>query len=185
MKLRLVKLRLLLGLTIAGVAVAAYRIATIQPPQPAQSETMVQPQGAAPRLAKESVAILAEEDSEPSDKEEEHDGSDEQTPSLHQLPISQLLDLAVHAAKAWMRADALEELAARRSNDALPALLDRLTDPSSEVRRVAADGLAELGNESALSALERALPAEHVAKTRLAMAMAIAELHQEPSEGIQ
>jgi len=38
------------------------------------------------------------------------------------------------------------------------------------------DGLAELGNQTALSALERALPAEAVEKTRLAMAQAIAEL---------
>jgi len=38
------------------------------------------------------------------------------------------------------------------------------------------DGLAELGNQTALSALERALPAEAVEETRLTMAQAIVEL---------
>jgi HEAT repeat protein len=75
----------------------------------------------------------------------------------------------------------LDELAARRSKQALPALLDRLADADGDVRRAAADGLAELGNEAALAALERALPAETIEKTRLAMAQAIAELR--PSGG--
>jgi HEAT repeat protein len=67
------------------------------------------------------------------------------------------------------------------AHDALPALLDRLADPDGAARRAAADGLADIGNQAALSALERVLPTEAVEKTRLAMAQAIAELR--PSGG--
>ena len=100
---------------------------------------------------------------------------------FHQLATDRLLDLAAHSASAWARADALEELAARRSEQALTTFVERLADPSGDVRRVAAEGLEELGNRTALAALERTLPGEPVERTRLALARAIAELRLDPN----
>jgi HEAT repeat protein len=98
---------------------------------------------------------------------------------FHQLPTDRLVDLALHSTSAWARADALEELTTRRSEQALPACVNRLDDPDGDVRRVAAEGLAESGNRTGLAALEQALPGEAVERTRLAMAQAIVELRQE------
>jgi hypothetical protein len=182
------KLRLLLGSTIVGMAVVGYRLASIPSHSQQPAEPVALPE-TIPHLTAQPAEMPYEENGkqngEQDGEDDKQDGQDEAARTFHQLPVSQLLDLAVHATNAWTRADALEELAARRSIAALPAFLDRLADPDGDVRRLAADGLAELGNESALSALERALPNEHVAKTRLAMAMAIAELHQDPSDGLQ
>jgi HEAT repeat protein len=127
----------------------------------------------APRLAPQVVA----EDPEPNPEIWE-----EQAPLVHGLSTEAILDLAVRAPSAWTRADALEELAARRSSSALAIFLDGLSDMDPSVRRVAADGLAELGNHGAVSALVRALSMEAAERTRAAMAQAITELQPEPQQ---
>lgn len=165
---------------IVALVTAGYQLATIRARKSAQTGTAIpEPDLPAPRLNPQSAegAIEGREEGQ-----EARQAQPEDTPlRFPQLPVEQLLELAVHSASAWTRADALEELVARKSNQALPVLLDRLADPDGAVRRVAADGLAEIGNQAALSALERVLPTEAVEKTRLAMAQAIAELR--PSGG--
>jgi len=154
------------------LAVLGYHVATTGP-RALQGEPAVKLEEElhAPRLVSQGTAGAAQ------GREDEVEGkANEPSPRFPLLPIERLLDLAVRSETAWTRADALEELASRRSPQAFPVLLDRLADPDGDVRRVAADGLAELGNPSALTALERAFPAEAVAKTRRAMAQAIAEL---------
>ena len=127
-----------------------------------------------PRLAPQATAVVVPE------REEKQEGKqEEKPPRLQRLPTERLMLEAEHSSSAWTRADALEELSERRSDQALSAFLDRLADSDSEVRRVAADGLAELGNPTALYALERALPLESIEKTRWAIAQAITELRQE------
>lgn len=63
-------------------------------------------------------------------------------PQLQQL-VPMLGELSRHADHR-VRSDACHYLAISRSPDAIPYLRDRLQDAESEVREIAADGLAEL-----------------------------------------
>jgi HEAT repeat protein len=177
-----VRIRPFPGLAIVSavvvLAAAGYHFATTGADAPGEGGTAIPDHDVrAPRLIPRSVEVASE-----GHEEGQATQPEDRPPRLQELPINQLLELAVHSASAWTRADAVEELAARRSNQALPVLLDRLADLDGDVRRAAADGLAELGNQAALAVLERAMSAEAVEKTRLAMAQAIAELL--PSGGI-
>lgn len=171
-----------LAIVLAAVALAAagYQFATMGAHESVEASTAIpEHEPRVPRLLPQGAgsAIEGREEGQAARQAE----PEETPPSFHFLPVDRLLDLAVHSASAWTRADALEELAARKSNLSLPVLVDRLADPDGDVRRVAAGGLAEIGNQTALAALERALPAETIEKTRLAIAQAIAELR--PSGG--
>jgi hypothetical protein len=165
---------------VVALATAGYQLATIRARESALSGTAIPEHDLpAPRLKPQSAegAIEGREKGQEARQAQPEDTP----PRFSQLPVEQLLELAIHSASAWTRADALEELVVRKNNQAFAVLLDRLADPDGTVRRAAADGLAEIGNQAALSALERALPTEAVEKTRLAMAQAIAELR--PSGG--
>ena len=165
---------------VVALATVGYQLATTGARDSAVDNTsLLEPESRAPRLIPQSAEGATE--GRGKEKEAEQAQPEDTPPRFRELPVDQLLALAVHSASAWTRADALEELVTRRSNQALPVLLDRLADPDGDVRRAAADGLAELGNRAAVAALERALPAEVVEKTRLAMAQAIVELR--PSGG--
>jgi HEAT repeat protein len=165
---------------VGVLAAAGYQVATTGVRESAEGSTAIpEHESRAPRMIPQGEEDTNEGRGE---GQAERQGDPEDIPpSFHRLPVDRLLELAVHSASAWTRADALEELAARRSNLSLPVLLDRLADPDGDVRRVAAAGLAESGNRTALAALERALPAETIERTRLAMAQAIAEVR--PSGG--
>ena len=160
---------------VVVLAAAAYQFATMGAREEAEASTAIpEHDSRAPRLipqGEESASEGGEEGQAARDTQ-----SVDTPPRLPQLPVEQLLELAKRSASAWTRTDALEALVERRSTQALPALLAGLADPDGDVRRVAAGGLAEIGNQTALAALERALPAETIEKTRLAMAQAIAEL---------
>ena len=165
-----------------ALATTGYQFATLGVREPSQASTPIPDhESRDPRLIPQSAGREPEGRAE--GLEARQADPEDLPPGFAQLPVERLLELAVHSASAWTRADALEELSARRSKQALPVLLDRLADSDGDVRRAAADGLAELGNPTAVAALERALPAEAVQKTRLAMAQAIAELR--PSGGIR
>jgi len=165
-------------LAVGAVSVTSYHLATMKARLATEEDKNAMPQDDSPApvlLSQPAARVVA-------GNEEAREEAPEETPaSLHQLRADRLADLAVHSGSAWTRADALEELVARTSTQALPVLVDRLADPDGDVRRVAADGLAELGNQTALAALERALPTESVERARLAMAQAIAELRQDSS----
>jgi HEAT repeat protein len=76
----------------------------------------------------------------------------------------------------WLRADALDELAARRTPDVVPEIVPALGDPDREVRRIASDSLAELGDPAALGPLHLALNHERDPAVRAELAEAIDEL---------
>lgn len=168
------RIRVFIALAMAAVFFAGYGFVAGGARQPEQGIAVTpedDPRLPPPRLPLPTTALAAEYP---------EGDSDRASSQFREISTDRLLDLAAHSASAWTRTDALEELTARRSNDALPVFLDRLSDPDSDVRRLAADGLAETGNQAALSALERALSLEAAQRTRLAMAQAIAELRQDP-----
>jgi len=78
----------------------------------------------------------------------------------------------------WLRADAIDELASRRTSDVVPEIAPALDDPDREVRRIASDSLAELGDPAALAALHLALHHERDPTVRAEMAEAIDELRE-------
>ena len=158
---------------VVALSTAGYQLATTKANESAE--------GSIPIPAHELRAPRLNPQSAEGEGQEEGQGAMQPNPDdtplrLSEVPAERLIELAMHSPSAWTRSEALEELVARKSNQSFPMLLDRLADPDGDVRRVAADGLAELGNPSALTALERAFPAEAVAKTRRAIAQAIAEL---------
>jgi hypothetical protein len=100
----------------------------------------------------------------------------EPRPALATLPPDDLVGLARSTSDPWLEADVIETLAARKVLAGVPAIAERLQDVDRDVRRVAADALAELGDDRALPALPDALRTESDPRVRGVLAEAIAEL---------
>lgn len=75
-----------------------------------------------------------------------------------------------------LRADLIEELAARRAPDSGRVIAQLLTEQDGDIRRVAADALAEIGDPGTLPDLTAALTRERDGRVRIALVEAIDEL---------
>jgi len=89
---------------------------------------------------------------------------------------AELVGILRGSSDSWRRADALDALITSRSQEGVPAMLESLSDPEREIRRSAADALAELGDPIAIAALRTALTKERDAEVRDEIAKAIDEL---------
>jgi HEAT repeat protein len=94
------------------------------------------------------------------------------------MPVAKLLGLARSTSDVWLKTDVIEELATRKAFEAVPVIAGLLEDVDRDVRRVAADALAELGDGRALPALRNALRTERDARVRPGLLKAIEELRE-------
>lgn len=111
-------------------------------------------------------------------------GSDDSTEPGDQPPkvrldhraVSELIDLARTTPDRWLKADIVDELASRREKASIPTIAGLLHDPDRDVRRVAANALAELDAEDQVPAMRAALATETDGAIRVAFQEALHEL---------
>lgn len=96
--------------------------------------------------------------------------------SLSARSQAELVELIGLTRDRWVKADAVDELAARHARDSASVISSLLRDSDREVRCAAAEALAELGAEDQVASLASATAAESDRVVRSVMKSALVEL---------